>query len=172
MHVQKVIWMCSYRDILGTYTYILLYYGTADLFSCPRGYIPAYLGCILAYAGMYWSLQNQCRFILLIGATILVCSWYISLISVYTSTMLIICFCFRCILQRCNLHPADLPECDVFAARLNAAHLLQQQDTPGQAQTGLLGATPRFRRHVAARFLSFTGAAVAQVPFLSFPGEG
>ena len=34
------------------------------------------------------------------------------------------------------------PECGAFAARLNAAHfkLLQQQDTPGQAQTGLLTA--------------------------------
>ena len=39
----------------------------------------------------------------------------------------------------CTLRPAGPPECGAFAARLNAAHFkLLQQDTSGQAQTGLL----------------------------------
>ena len=39
----------------------------------------------------------------------------------------------------CTLRPAGPPECCAFAARLNAAHFkLLQQDTSGQAQTGLL----------------------------------
>ena len=39
----------------------------------------------------------------------------------------------------CILRPAGPPECGAFAARLNAAHFkLLQQDTSGQAQTGLL----------------------------------
>ena len=39
----------------------------------------------------------------------------------------------------CILRPAGPPECGAFAARLNAAHfkLLQQQDTPCQAENGI-----------------------------------
>ena len=58
-------------------------------------------------------------------------SWYIALHDMFISCL------GPC--RGCILRPAGPPECGAFAARLNAAHFkLLQQDTPGQAQTGLL----------------------------------
>ena len=63
----------------------------------------------------------------------------------------------------CTLRPAGPPECGAFAARLNAAHfkLLQQQDTPGQALTGLLTAPASATR---AGALAAAAAAAAGAP--------